>query len=263
MRTVAVLPAAPVGPYKPPQQMVYHLPDMSRVMQNPHVSMPPKVVIQKTTPVKTLARAVDFQQPQISSRPVQSMPMVQPVMRVQRHEELQGRVKLIQGAASSEASDVYIPWHSMLFLHASECINNICTCVNINCSYNNVACSFVLQFLPQRYKVAPWGPTPSSGDVQMMQIPQGLMPPNQASVVQMIQQPLNSVDTSSRLQIKPLPQTLPTPVTTTFHSLTAGQSIPSLRTERSEELPGTVKLNQGVESLEPSGLASASKSFFR
>ena len=111
------------------------------------------------------------------------------------------------------------------------------------------------------HSVVVW--SPSSGDVQMMQIPQGLMPPNQASVVQkpvMIQQPLN---TSSRLQIKPLPQTLPTPVTTTFHSLTAGQSIPSLRTERSEELPGSVKLNQGVESLEPSGLASASKSFFR
>ena len=100
-----------------------------------------------------------------------------------------------------------------------------------------------------------------------MQIPKGLMPPERASVVQkpvMIQQPLNSVDTSSRLQINPLPQqTTPTPVTTTFHSHTAVQSKPSVTTERSEELPGTVKLNQGVESLEPSGLASASNGFSR
>ena len=148
--------------------------------------------------------------------------------------------------------------------------------VYFNCSYINVAhvplfSNFCLKDIKLllgelSHSATKWlSDAPSSGDVQMMQIPQGLMP-NRARVVQkpvVVQRPLNSVDTSSRLQIKPLPQTLPTPVTTTFHSLTAGQSIPSLRTERSEELPGTVKLNQGVESLEPSGLASASKSFFR
>ena len=53
MRTVAVLPAAPAGPYfKPLQQMVYH-----RVMQNPPLPMLPNTLVaQKTvvTPVKTL-----------------------------------------------------------------------------------------------------------------------------------------------------------------------------------------------------------------
>ena len=104
-----------------------------------------------------------------------------------------------------------------------------------------------------------------SGDVLVRQIPQGLVAPNRATVVQkpVMIQPSNTVGTPTTLQINALPQqTAPRSwTTTTIHALTP-QSKPGA-TESRDELPGTVKLNQGVESLEPSGLAGASKSVYR
>ena len=106
MRTVVVLPSASQGQYvKPPQQMVYHLQQMPRVMQNPHVAMlPNKVVVQKTmiSPVKTVrSGAVQMNTPlPISRAPVQPVPMVQ----------------LNRGVESSEASNSFICFETPRYL---------------------------------------------------------------------------------------------------------------------------------------------------
>ena len=103
-----VLPSASQGPhFRPPQQVVYHSPQMPRVM-HPHVPMlPHKVVVQKTmmSPVKTVRSAAVMKPPlPISRAPVQSVPMIQ----------------VNQGVESSEASNSFIfldiPSYSFMFL---------------------------------------------------------------------------------------------------------------------------------------------------
>ena len=91
-----------------------------------------------------------------------------------------------------------------------------------------------------------------------MQMPQGLRQhvPNRAVVQENVRiQP--KIADHSTVHINQVPVT-----TTTIHSLTPVQSKPVAMTEKCDDLPGTVKLDEGVESLDPSALASANKSFF-
>ena len=75
MRTVTVLPAAPMGPYctPAPQVVSHHVPQMPRAMQIPHMlPTPHRVAVQKTVaPVKTLGSTVQMQHPmQIPRAPI-------------------------------------------------------------------------------------------------------------------------------------------------------------------------------------------------
>ena len=153
MRTVTVLPAAPMGPYftPAPQVVSHHVPQMHRVMQPHMLPTPHRVVVQK------------------AMAPVQ----------ITRH----------QGVESSEASNSFIfldiACYSFMFSNAYAYILKI-GALPLHVPLFSYFCLKAIK-LPCgefSYSAGELLADAPSGDVQMMQMPQGLMQhtPNRAVV---------------------------------------------------------------------------------